>query len=95
MTTKQLVIDLPSELIDTLQAIVRSGDFASESELVGTILQAWYAADHLDKEELKEVRAAVAEGLADANAGRFVDANEMFDRLRARYRAMIPDRTGG
>jgi antitoxin ParD1/3/4 len=93
--TKQLVVDLPTELVDTLEAIVRSGDFASESELVGTILQAWHAADHLDEEELNEVRAAVSEGLADAEAGRFVDADEMFDRLRARYRAMIPDRAGG
>jgi hypothetical protein len=34
------------------------------------------------------VRAFIAEGLADIEAGRVVEADEVFDRLEARYQAM-------
>jgi predicted transcriptional regulator len=44
---------------------------------------------------MEGVRAAVAEGLADVEAGRVVDADTMFEELRARYLAMIPDRKSG
>jgi hypothetical protein len=41
--------------------------------------------DDLTEQDLKEVRALVAEALADAEAGRFVDPDRMFEELRARY----------
>ncbi len=86
-TTERLMLDLPSELVTKLREHVDSDGFASESELVGVILQAWYGSDGLDKDELEEVRAAVVEGLADVQAGRIFDADEVHTELRTRIKA--------
>ena len=86
--TERLVLELPADLVATLRTIVKSGAFASESELVSTVLQAWYGPDDFSQEELDEVRSAVTEGIADADAGRFVDAEEMYARLRERIEAV-------
>ena len=91
-TTEQLVLDLPTELVAKLRAIVQAGDFPSESALVSTVLQAWYGPDDLSEEELEEVRALVAEGIADADAGRVVDADEVHAKLRARIKAIADGR---
>jgi Arc/MetJ-type ribon-helix-helix transcriptional regulator len=90
-TTERLVLDLPADLVATLRTIVKSGAFVSESELVSTVLQAWYGPDDLDEQELNEIRAAVAEGLAEADAGKFIDADDVHAALRARIKA-IADR---
>jgi len=90
-TTERLVLELPADLVAMLRTIVKSGAFASESELVGTVLQAWWGPDDLTEKELDEVRSLVAEGLAEADAGRFIDADEVHAELRARIRA-IADR---
>jgi Arc/MetJ-type ribon-helix-helix transcriptional regulator len=89
--TERLVLELPADLVATLRAIVKSGAFASESDLVSTVLQAWYGADDFSEEELDEVRAVVAEGLAEADAGKFIAADEVHAELRARIKA-IADR---
>ncbi len=89
--TERLVLELPADLVATLRTIVKSGAFTSESELVSTVLQAWYGSDDLSEKELDEVRTAVAEGLAEADAGKFIDADEVHAELRARIKA-IADR---
>ena len=87
-TTERLVIDLPKELVEKLREHVASGEFASESDLVTALLRGWYGSDDSDDRSVEEIRAFVAEGLADAEAGRLVDADEVFDRLEARYQVM-------
>ncbi len=94
-TTERLVVDLPSDLVAAVRDAVQSGVFASESEVLEAILRAWHGDDGVQEPDIQTLRALVAEGIADADAGRFVDADEMFERLRARYRAGIADRTGG
>jgi predicted transcriptional regulator len=37
-----------------------------------------------------EDRAALARGLADADAGRLIASNEVFERLEHKYSAMLP-----
>jgi predicted transcriptional regulator len=49
-------------------------------------------ADIVDDRPADEIRASVAEGLADIEAGRVVEADEIFDRLEARYQAMAASR---
>lgn len=91
-TTERLVLDLPKELVDKLRERVASGEFQSESQAVEAVLKESYPAeDKLSPDELEEVRAAVAEGIADADAGRLHDADEVFAALKARYEAMLPD----
>lgn len=83
-TTERLVIDLPSELVAKLRELVASGEFKSESHVVETFLKSAYygEGDEMDDDELAEVRAAVAEGAADVEAGRFIEADEVFRELR-------------
>jgi predicted transcriptional regulator len=45
-------------------------------------------------ESLKALDAALARGIADAKAGRLEPADEVFDRLEAKYRAMVASRAG-
>jgi antitoxin ParD1/3/4 len=92
-STERLVVELPSDLVAALRHAVQSGPFASESEVLTTVLRASQGDNSLTEAELEEVRAAVAEGLADAEAGRFVDADEMFKELHARYSGSGADRS--
>lgn len=48
--------------------------------------------DTVDDRPGEAIRAFVAEGLADIEAGRIVEADEVFDRLEARYQAMAERR---
>jgi hypothetical protein len=41
-----------------------------------------------DATDLDAVRSAVAHGIADADAGRVLDAAKAFDELEARYRKL-------
>jgi antitoxin ParD1/3/4 len=94
-TMEKLTVDLPTELVAAVRGVVRSGVFASESEVVEAVLRAWHGHDGVEEPDSETLRAFVAEGIADADAGRFVDAEEMFARLRARFSAIAADRTGG
>ena len=83
-TTERLIIDLPKELVDKLREQVVSGKFKSESQVVETLLKAsYYGESELGPDELEEVRAAVAEGIADADAGRVHNADDVHAKLRA------------
>jgi len=86
-TTERLLLDLPAELVTRLREQVASGDFRSESEAVEMILKSYYVEDDLDEGELEEIRAAVAEGIADADAGRVFDADEVFKELHERIKS--------
>jgi antitoxin ParD1/3/4 len=86
-TTERLVLDLPAELVAKLREQVAAGDFRSESEAVETLLKFHFVYDDLEADELEDIRAAVAEGIADADAGRVCDADEVHAELRARIKA--------
>jgi antitoxin ParD1/3/4 len=93
--TEQLTVELPSELAAALRGAVQSGAFSSESEVLETILWAWHGDNTIEEPDFETLRAFMAKGIADAEAGRFVDAYEMFARLRARYNAVASDRSSG
>jgi antitoxin ParD1/3/4 len=90
-TTERLVVDLPSDLVAGLRESIRSGAFTSESEAIETLLRTWYGADGIEEPDIETLRAFVAEGLAEADAGRLIDADEVHAELRARIKA-IADR---
>jgi Arc/MetJ-type ribon-helix-helix transcriptional regulator len=93
-STERLTVDLPADLVEGLRSSVRSGAFASESEAIEALLRTWYGPEGNEEPDIETLRAFVAEGISDADAGRFVDGDEMFERLRARYRAGKADRKG-
>ena len=86
--TEQLTVELPADLIARLRESVRSGAFASESEAVEAVLRTWYGDEDIEESDVEALRAVIAEGLADIEAGHGEDMDAVFDELEARYKAM-------
>jgi len=86
---ERLTIELPEHLVAGLRESVRSGAFASESAAIEELLLAWYGPEGAKEPPIAQLRAFIAEGLAEVEAGRGLDAEEVFDELEARYEAMI------
>ena len=94
-TVERVVVDLPADLAAAVRDAVKTGAFSSESEVIEAVLRAWHGEEGVVEPDIETLRAFVAEGIADADAGRFVDADEMFARLRTRFLAKVAERTGG
>jgi antitoxin ParD1/3/4 len=83
-TTERLTIELPSHLVEGLRDSVKSGAFASESAAIEALLRPWYGDERIDEPDIETLRAFVAEGIADVEAGRVSDAEDVYARVRAR-----------
>lgn len=82
-TTRQLSITLPNEMADTLAERVRSGEYASESEVIRDGLRVLFARDAAVETWLRSEVAAAYDALAD-DPSRGVTARELRERLSAR-----------
>lgn len=76
--------DLGRTLEAVVAQLVASGRYNSKSE----VLREGVRLVQEREARLAALDAALARGLADADAGRVTPADEVFDRLEARYRAM-------
>jgi antitoxin ParD1/3/4 len=84
-------VDLGDELERTVARLVREGRYASRDDVLRAGVRALEVpADpvEIDGPDLGDDMEAVAEGLADIEAGRVVPAEEVFARLKAKYSAM-------
>lgn len=81
-TTRQLSITLPIDMADALRERVRSGDYASESEVVRDGLRALFARDQAVEAWLREEVAAAYDAVA-ADPSRAVSAQSVRARLAA------------
>lgn len=86
--TERLVVELPSDLVAGLRQAMQSAGFASESELVEFLLRTWCGESAIEEPDVETLRAFVAEGIADADAGRLVPAEDVYARLRERIKAV-------
>lgn len=85
-TTRQLSITLPHEMADTLRERVRSGEYASESEVVRDGLRALFARDAAVEEWLRRDVASAYDAVVSSSS-KGISARELRDRLAARRRA--------
>ncbi|SEH90030.1 putative addiction module antidote protein, CC2985 family [Mycolicibacterium rutilum] len=80
--TRQLSITLPIEMADMLRERVRSGEYASESELIREGLRALFARDQAVEAWLRDEVAAAYDAVA-ADPSRAVSAQSVRARLEA------------
>src|SRR5271155_3070600 len=90
-TTKRIVLNLPSHLVANLRESVRSGAFPTESAAIEELLLAWYGPEGTEEPPIEVLRAIIAEGIAEVDAGRGIDADAAFNELAQRYQS-IPKR---
>ncbi|MEI9418834.1 MULTISPECIES: type II toxin-antitoxin system ParD family antitoxin [unclassified Mesorhizobium] len=76
--------DLGTRLEDLVNQLVSSGRYNSKSE----VLREGVRLVEEREKRLAALDAALANGLSQANAGRVKSADEVFDRLEAKYKAM-------
>jgi antitoxin ParD1/3/4 len=81
--------DLGKQLEALVAKLVESGRYNSKSE----VLREGVRLVEEREAKLAALDAAIARGLADADAGRTTRAEDVFDRLARKYRAM-PHKAG-
>ena len=77
-------VDLGAQLEAYVTGLVATGRYNSKSE----VLREGVRIIHERESRLAALDAALARGLAEADAGLFIPADEVFDRLEAKYAAM-------
>jgi antitoxin ParD1/3/4 len=85
-TTRQMSITLPVEMADAVRERVRSGQYASESEVVRDGLRALIAQDQAVEAWLRRDVAAACDAMR-ANPEAVIDAADVRAHLAARRRA--------
>jgi len=82
--TMAISADLGNQLESFVSGLVASGRYNSKSE----VLREGVRLVQEREARLAALDAAIARGVADADAGRVKPAHAVFDRLEAKYRAM-------
>jgi antitoxin ParD1/3/4 len=78
----QMTLTLTGELEQFVREEVKRGAFASSSEYVRDLLRERYLTERARTDKLKALDAALARGIADAEAGRTMPLDEAFRKLR-------------
>lgn len=77
--------DLGSQLEEVVRDLVDRGRYNSKSE----VLREGVRLVQERERRMAELDAALAKGIADADAGRVMPAEAVFARLEAKYKAMV------
>jgi antitoxin ParD1/3/4 len=77
-------VDLGAHLEEFVERLVKTGRYNSKSEVLREGVRLIQERDI----RLAALDSAIARGQDDAKAGRIKPADEVFDRLEAKYRAM-------
>ncbi|MGX2039103.1 type II toxin-antitoxin system ParD family antitoxin [Methylocaldum sp. MU1018] len=80
-TTEKLSITLPAEMVRMIREKVGSGAYGSNSEVIREALRGWMERER----RLMALDAAIARGIADAEAGRVQDIEPVRTELRKRF----------
>jgi antitoxin ParD1/3/4 len=83
--TEKLSISLPHDMAAMIRGKVRTGGYASSSEVIREALRLLQAQERTREMELAELRQKITEGRA---SGEPVAAEQVLDRLEAKYAAV-------
>jgi antitoxin ParD1/3/4 len=83
-STEQMMISVPPDVAAELRASVDVGEYHDLAEIVRDALLGWHLSRQLATDDLGELRSLIQEGI---DSGPGVDADEVFDALRAQYAA--------
>ncbi len=92
---RKISIALPQEMLDDIRTAVDSGQYASASEVVREAVREWrgperpFPPNYPFVRTKEELLARIAKGIAAADRGDVKPMDEVFDRLEAKYRAMV------
>jgi antitoxin ParD1/3/4 len=89
----QMTLTLTPELERFVREEAREGAFASSSEYVRDLVRERYRQKRDAAVRLKALDEALMRGIADAEAGRLIPADEAFRRLRVELGLSEEDRT--
>jgi antitoxin ParD1/3/4 len=78
-------VDLGEALEKAVDELLRNGRYNSKSE----VLREGVRLVQEREAKLAALDAAIAKGIADADSGRLKPMDEVFDRLEAKYKAML------
>ncbi len=85
-------VSVPDLMRDWVQSRVDNGRYASASDYVRDLIRKDQAELIHGEELLASLDKALAQAIADDDAGRVTPAEEVFDRLSAKYAAMAAKR---
>ncbi|ESQ79980.1 type II toxin-antitoxin system ParD family antitoxin [Asticcacaulis sp. YBE204] len=84
---EKVSIALTADMAAMIRQAVDGGEYASASEVVREALRDWKYKQQQREQKIAELKALIDEGEASG----YVPAEEAFDKLIAKYRAMIKD----
>lgn len=84
---EKVSIALTVDMAAMVRNAVESGEYASASEVVREALRDWKYKQQARERQIAELKALIDEGERSG----YVDAEEAFDRLIAKYQGMIKD----
>ncbi len=85
---ERMTVALPIEMAATIRLAVKSGDYASSSEVFRDAIREWQHKRHLQQQERESIRAGVQQGFDDLRAGRTKPAENVLTRLEKKYQDM-------
>jgi antitoxin ParD1/3/4 len=81
IAAEKLSITLPTEMVRLIREKVSNGTYASNSEVIREALRGW-----MEKENrVVMLDAAIARGMADADAGRVKDIETVREEMRKKF----------
>lgn len=84
---ERITVTLPEEMIAKLRAVVETGEYATEGEIVREVLSGWS-----DEQDRKEAAIAkIREMVAEAEKGPFMDGEQAMAELRSYVAARVAE----
>lgn len=84
-------VSIPDPMRDWVQSRIESGKYASVSDYVRDLIRKDQSTT-ADQEQLAALDASIARSFDDIRAGRVEPAEQVLERLSAKYAAMADDR---